>query len=248
MLSPLPYIRKVIYEKEHVPSDKLNEYPYSIPVVKQLEELELTERVTIIIGENGSGKSTLIEAIAQGLGFSPEGGSKDFNVKTAEEDYTVLHNHFKYIRSYKRPQDYYFLRAESFYNIASYMDEVRSYDEYGGKSLHWRSHGEAFMAVLTGRLRGKGLYIFDEPEAALSPQRQLTAIAQIHKVVQDDSQVIMATHSPIFMAYPGAQILFIQDGKLVEQKFEETDHFKTYDLFFKGHATLMDKLLNGSDH
>lgn len=243
MISPLPYIQSVRFDRSDLDASKTDKYPFSIPVIANLERLDFKNNVTIIIGENGSGKSTLIEGIARGLGFSPEGGNLNYNIQTSDQDVIVLHNYLKYARSFARPKDHYFLRAESFYNLATFIDEEGSTRDFDDKSLHWRSHGEAFMAILQKKLRGKGLYIFDEPEAALSPQRQLSALAIMHELVKDDSQIIMATHSPIFMAYPGATLLSIDDGQLVEITFEETDHYKIYDLFFKNHQGLLHNLL-----
>jgi predicted ATPase len=242
MLSEKPYLQKIIYNKQAVPAELTSQYPYNISFLSQLNELNFHPDVTFIVGENGAGKSTLIEALALGLGFSAEGGTRNFNVETATTT-SSLHQHFKFIRSYKKPSDYYFLRAESFFNVATYMDETHYLEGYGGKSLHAQSHGEAFLALLNHKLRGNGLYIFDEPEAALSPQRQLAAVSAIHQLVQKKSQFIIATHSPIIMAYPNALILWVNNEGIHPLKLEDTEHFKVYDLFFKDYQRLIRQVM-----
>jgi predicted ATPase len=149
----------------------------------------------------------------------------------------------KLVRGFVKPGDYYFLRAESFYNLATFTDEVGYLKGYGDKSLHSRSHGEAFMAILTQKLRGGGLYLFDEPEAALSPSRQLAALAAIHQLVQDGSQFIIATHSPILLAYPRAKILLVDDRGLSEMEYEETEHYSITRRFLNDHRNMIAGLL-----
>lgn len=243
MLSIKPYLKEIQYQKDRVEDTEV--YPFNIPFLQQLEKIAFHKDVTFIVGENGAGKSTLIEAIAQGLGFSKEGGTKNFNLETVDTT-SQLYQYFKFIRGFKKPSDYYFLRAESFYNVATYMDEVGYLRDYGGKSLHQQSHGESFFAVINNKLRGKGLYIFDEPEAALSPNRQLAAVAAIHQLVKNESQFIIATHSPIIMAYPNAKILLLNEQGIQEVLFEETEHFQTYDLFFKNYKGLIQNLIKES--
>src|SRR4051812_23422539 len=163
-------------------------YPYNIPAIRELGQVAFHPDVTFFVGENGAGKSTLLEAIALALGFSREGGTRNFNLSTAQSE-SPLHAVLKLVRGFRRPADGYFLRAESFYNVATYMDTLPGYlASYGGKSLHARSHGEAFMTLLTDKFRGKGLYLLDEPEAALSPSRQLAALRLIRELVGDASQ------------------------------------------------------------
>lgn len=218
------------------------EYPYTVPSVKFLEEIEFHPDVTFFVGENGSGKSTLVEAIAQYLGFNPEGGTRNVQLIQDEETTSGLHDELRGSKSYAKPTDYYFLRAESFYNIASYLDEIDSIRSYGGKSLHKQSHGEAFMSVLLHRLQGNGLYVFDEPESALSPERQLSTLVAMNKLVSQNSQFIIATHSPILMAYPNCIIYEIKSNGIHKVSFEETEHFKTYKMFFDNYEGLIHNL------
>lgn len=217
-----PYLRSLNFYSE-IDAD-WSQYPLSIPAVNDLDKIEFHPDVTFFVGENGAGKSTILEAIARVLGFPEEGGTKNVNYQTVGTT-SKLSQYLKPIRSHKKPKDGYFLRAESFYNVASYMDEVHYLDGYGGKSLHARSHGEAFLSILTDKLQGHGLYLFDEPEAALSPSRILTMIAIIDQLVKQESQFIIATHSPILLAYPNAKILQFSDQGIKEVQYEETDHF-----------------------
>ena len=176
--------------------------------------------------ENGSGKSTLIEAIAVAFGFNPEGGNKNTRFNT-EDSHSQLNEFIKIVKSFERPTDGYFLRAESFYNFASFMDTVPDFlYTFGGDSLHQQSHGESFMALLNNKLHGHGLYIFDEPEAALSPMRQIEALKRITELNEDESQFIIATHSPILLSYPKATIYEIKNGELNKVEYTETEHFR----------------------
>ena len=179
-------------------------YPFNLPVLRGLETLKLHPRVTFFVGENGSGKSTLIEALAVAWGFNAEGGSRDFSFGT-RASHSPLHDFVRPVRGPARPSDGFFLRAESFFNAATYVEEV-GVSGYGPISLHEQSHGESFFTLFEHRFRGHGLYILDEPEAALSPQRQLAFLARVHDLVRDDSQFIIATHSPIILGYPDALI------------------------------------------
>ncbi len=228
-LTAKPYLIDVTLQRDRI-SD-WGEYPFSLPVVRNLEKLSFHADVTYLIGENGSGKSTLLEAIAQLTGFNPEGGTKN-SLFTTRDTHSNLHEFLKAGKSFKSPKDGFFLRAESFYNLASYMDEVDYLGAYGGKSLHAQSHGESFLTVLTRKLRGGGLYLFDEPEAALSPSRQLAALAAIHRLVCADSQFIIATHSPILMAYPNAMILQLEEDGIRQVHYEETEHYQISRDFF----------------
>lgn len=225
------YLREVYKNKSEV--TRQNEYPYNLPAVQNLDSIEFHPNVTFLIGENGSGKSTILEAIAVAFGYNPEGGTKNFNFAT-ENSHSTLFNEIKLVKGIRSPKDGFFLRAESFYNVASYIDALdrdfcggpKLIQSYGGKSLHQLSHGESFLTLFMNRLGGHGLYILDEPEAALSPNRQMALLSRMHDLVIEDSQFIIATHSPILMAYPNAKIYSI-DQSYDCVKYEETEHYNT---------------------
>ncbi|HEY9102820.1 AAA family ATPase [Chitinimonas sp.] len=221
-------------------------YPHNIPAVRELGHLGFHPDVTFLVGENGSGKSTVLEAIAMALGYSQEGGTRNMQVQTADT-VSPLHRALRLARSFRKPRDGYFLRAESFFNVATYTDEAGYLGGYGNRSLHERSHGEAFMALLTGKFRGQGLYLLDEPEAALSPNRQLAALAVIHQLVQDDSQFIIATHSPILLAYPNAKILQFHGEGISEVAYEDTEHYAVTRDFLNHYPRRLAQLLADED-
>ena len=225
------YIIDVTLNRDTVPS--FDEYPFNLDALRNFDRLKLHPKVTYFIGENGSGKSTLLEAIAVALGFNPEGGTKNFNFGT-RETHSDLHRHLFVQRGIYRPSDGFFLRAESFYNLATNIDVLDEeggfgppiINSYGGRSLHKQSHGESFLALMTQRFGGDGIYILDEPEAALSPQRQLAILSRIHDLVRDSSQFIIATHSPILMAYPDSTIYECSPDGITETTYEETEHYQ----------------------
>ncbi|WBS05882.1 AAA family ATPase [Pseudoduganella sp. SL102] len=218
-------------------------YPFSLPAVRHLDKLAFHPAVTFIVGENGSGKSTLLEALAVALGYNAEGGSRNFNFGT-RASHSDLHEHVRIARGYRRPRDGYFLRAESFFNVATEVERLGiPLDSYGGRPLHEQSHGESFMALLTHRFRGQGLYLLDEPEAALSPQRQLAALARIHQLVKGGSQFIIATHSPILMAYPDARIYACLPDGLRRTDYEDTEHYQVTLDFLRNPRRMLDTLL-----
>jgi predicted ATPase len=240
------YLRAVRLVRDSVRD--LEVYPFSIPSIQSLDELELDAKVTFLIGENGSGKSTLIEAIAVLAGFNAEGGSKNFRFGTRRSE-SCLHQFMRPVRGHRRPRDGFFLRAESYFNVATEIERLdeepgapRIIDGYGGVSLHEQSHGESFLALANHRFRGHGLYILDEPEAALSPQRQLTLLSIINDLVEERaSQFVIATHSPILMAYPKALIYRLAPKGIERVAYEDTEHYRiTRDFlnsperFFKG--------------
>ncbi|MGI6093606.1 MAG: AAA family ATPase [Veillonellaceae bacterium] len=220
-----------------------NQHPFSIPVIRNLDYLDFDSRVTFILGENGTGKSTLLEAIAIAWGFNPEGGTKNFTFST-RNSHSELHEYIRLIRGVKKPKDGFFLRAESFYNLATEIDELRVGDAYSERSLHEQSHGEAFFAAFMNRFKGKGLYILDEPEAALSPMRQIAMIARIHDLVQQKSQFIIATHSPILLGYPNAKILQISNDSIDVVEYEKTDHYIVMKEFINNRKKMLKILLN----
>jgi len=217
-------------------------YPFNLPVVRTVDELEFHPKVTFLVGENGSGKSTLIEALAVAWGFNAEGGSTNFNFGT-RASHSELHNFVRPIRSAKRAKDGFFLRAESHFNVATYVDDIGAGGSYGGVSLHEQSHGESFFALLEHRFGGGGLYILDEPEAALSPNRQLSFLARLHELVNQKSQFIIATHSPIILGYPDAWIYQTTPSGLERVEYEDTDHFQVTRNFLNRRQTFLDVLL-----
>jgi predicted ATPase len=238
--------------RDKIPS--LSEYPFSIPAIGNLHSLDFEQPVTFFIGENGSGKSTLLEAIAVGCGLNPEGGSRNFRFST-RASHSGLKDYLRLTRSVRRVRDSYFLRAESYFNVATEIEALDRepafgppiIESYGGKSLHEQSHGESFFALLMNRLRGDGLYIFDEPEAALSPTRQLSFLSRLHELVRDGSQFLIATHSPILMAYPQAAIYLLAEGppRLVE--YRETEHYTVTRNFLTRTEQMLNVLLSDPD-
>lgn len=241
MISAKPYIKSLFFKDEDTKNK--NGYPYNIPAIRQCEEIKFHPDVTFLIGENGSGKSTLLEAIAIAYGFNPEGGTKSAQFEV-HNTHSSLHEEIKLSKSFKIPGDAYFLRAESFYNVATKAEEFGVLKSYGGKSLHEQSHGEAFLATLMHKLTGNGLYILDEPEAALSPARQLTAISLIHELVLQDSQFIIATHSPIIMAYPNATIYELSAEGIRQVDYKKTDHYLITKSFLDNPDISLDLLLD----
>ncbi|WP_245595264.1 AAA family ATPase [Fictibacillus gelatini] len=243
------YLRKLEVKRNNIPSFK--RYPFHLPAVKSLTELNFHPDVTYLIGENGMGKSTLLEAIAIAIGFNPEGGTFNFNFST-RDSHSELERYVRLIRGVARPKDGFFLRAETFYNVATNIEEMdsepfagnRVIDSFGGVSLHEQSHGEAFFATFSNRFRGNGIYILDEPEAALSPLRQLSMLAKIHDLVKRNSQFIIATHSPILMAYPDATIFELTEEGVQETSLEETNHYSIMKQFFENKERLLHHLLN----
>lgn len=231
------YINRI---KNLKPVNERTVYPYNIPSIANLNEFEFRKSVTFIIGENGSGKSTLIEAIAINAGFNAEGGSRNFNFQT-QNSHSDLFNYLKLIRSGYRNKDGFFLRAESFYNVATAIDEYLVAQYYGG-SLHERSHGESFLAMVHNRLSGNGLYIFDEPESALSITSQFNLLIQIKELVEKNSQFIIATHSPILMAYPDADIYCVTDRGLELTHYEDTEQYKLTKYFISNYNQMLSEL------
>ena len=205
--------------------DSFDRYPFSLPVVRTLDFIDLHPKVTFLVGENGSGKSTLLEAIAIALRFNPEGGSANFNFGT-RDSHSELHEYLRIAKGYRRQRNGFFLRAESWFNVATQIDELGVAEFYGGRSLHEQSHGESFMALLKNRFKPDGLYLLDEPEAALSPARQIEALSRVHELVLQDSQFVIATHSPILMAYPDALILHCGPTGIHPIRYEDTEHFR----------------------
>jgi len=225
-------------------------YIKDIPALKNLSDLMIQSNITFFVGENGTGKSTLLEAIAVAYGFNPEGGTKNFNFST-QDTHSSLSNAIVLVRGAIRPKDGYFLRAESFYNVASQIDSYERDDPgylsyYGGKSLHKQSHGESFLALIQNRFHREGLYLLDEPEAALSPQRQLTLLITICQLAKEGAQFIIATHSPILLGVPGADILSFDNGIVKHISYEDTESYQVTEMFINNKEYLLNQLLNES--
>ena len=231
-------------------------YLNDLPVVRHLrrEAVAFRAPVTFLVGENGAGKSTLIEALAIALGFNPEGGTRNFHFST-EDSHSPLCDHLRVVRSPRRARDGFFLRAESFYNVATNIDQmdreggsgVPVIDSYGGVSLHRQSHGESFLALVEHRFGGQGLYVLDEPEAALSPSGLLRLMCSLDRLVRQDSQLIIATHSPMLMAFPGAEVLEITEAGIRSVPYGETAHFQTMKRFLNAPERMLNYLLEEND-
>jgi predicted ATPase len=236
------FLKRITLRHENIPS--YHEYPFSIPSIKSFDKLDLNRNVTFFVGENGSGKSTLLEAIADKCEFNTAGGNRNnsYAVHAADAalgDYVTLSWMPKVTNGF-------FLRAESFYHFATHVDEtdMNGYKYYGGRSLHEQSHGESFLSLFLNRFKGNAIYLLDEPEAALSPQRQLAFLRIIHDLtVNGDCQFIIATHSPILLGYPDATILSFDDGGIEEVEYEMTDHYKITRYFLENRERFLKDIL-----
>ena len=220
-------------------------FPFTIPAFQHGISLELPTAVTFFVGENGSGKSTLLEALAEICGFNPEGGNRDHHREAREERSDLAQ---AILLSWQpKVTEGFFMRAESFYNFASYLEGVSDFMAYGGKSLHRQSHGESFLALFQNRFE-QGLYILDEPEAALSPQRQLAFLRIIHDLaVPRHAQFIIASHSPILLAYPGATLYQFEDDGIREVAYRETDHYRVTKDFLNSPERMLGYLFSDED-
>jgi len=216
------FLRSVQVRSERIPDP--GRYPFTIPALRRLQTLDFDPRITFLLGENGSGKSTLIEAIAVAAGFNAEGGSRNFNFSTRSSE-SDLWRCLRLIKTPRSPTTGYFLRAESFFNVATEIEKL-GYDHAYGGSLHEKSHGESFLALVENRFGPEGLYILDEPEAALSPSRQLVLLRHMHLLIKDGSQFIIATHSPILLAFPGALLYQLSETGIDKVDYEETEHYR----------------------
>jgi len=217
-------------------------YPFAVPAIQAFDRLTFDKPVTFLIGENGSGKSTLLEAIAVAWGLNAEGGSRDLRF-TTRESHSDLYKYLLLARGRHRAGDQFFLRAESFYNLATTIEDLGG-TRYGNISLHEQSHGESFLALVSNRFNGSGFYVLDEPEAALSPSRQMSLLALMHDLVTDGAQFVIATHSPILMAYPHATIFQMSDDGPFEIPYRETEHFLVTRRFLEDPETMLEIVLN----
>jgi len=237
-----PFVLEVILKRDVAPPPDV--YPFSLPVVRALDRLTLHPRVTFLLGENGAGKSTLLEGIAVAAGLNPEGGSRNLRFQT-RASHSSLSEYLRLVRGPVRPSDSFFVRSETLYTLATALEDPSLggvLQHYGDTSLHERSRGEALMALVTNRLGG-GFYLFDEPEAGLSPTRQLAFVAAMHQLVRRGSQLVLATHSPIILAYPDALIYELTAGQIVERAYEATDHYRVTADFFTHRGPMLKELL-----
>ena len=244
MISEL-FIRGLSIDWSRIPMDS---YLRGIPALASLESLEFECGATFLAGENATGKSTLLEAVAVAYGFNPEGGTLNYRFSTYD-DVSELGGAMKLVKGFRRPRAGYFFRAESFFNLASKAveyDQLRGRPSYGERDLHAQSHGESFLSFFQ-TFDGAGLYLMDEPEAALSPQRQLTLLIQMARMVRAGAQFIVASHSPILLGLPGARILGFDGGRISEVAYEDTDSFRVTRLFMDRREAMLRELLKDDD-
>ena len=243
-MSNAKYISSILFDN----SLSENSYLNDLSIIKYLaanKELKFSSNITFLVGENGTGKSTVLEAIAVAYGFNAEGGTKNFSFST-KDTHSGLSEHLTLTkRDYAK--DGFFLRAESLYNAATYIDEVKATHNYGNVSLHNQSHGESFLSIVQNRFSGNGLYLLDEPEAALSPMRLMTLIVEIDNLLKNNSQFIIATHSPILMAFPNAEILQFSESGIEKVKYYETEHYKTTKLFVEEPEKMIHHLIGSNN-
>lgn len=238
------FLKRITLQHERIPT--FRDYPFSIPSIRHLDQVDIKSPVTFFVGENGTGKSTLLEAVAEQCGFNTAGGGRNnyYDVHASESALG------KYIRLSWLPKvtNGFFLRSESFYQFASHVDDVGAQGAYGGRSLHEQSHGEAFLSLFLNRFTGRAIYLLDEPEAALSPQRQLSFLKVLHDLVSSgDSQFIIATHSPILLGYPDATILSFDEETIQEVTYEETEHYQLTRCFLENRERFLRELLYSED-
>ncbi|MCY9657617.1 AAA family ATPase [Paenibacillus chondroitinus] len=233
------FLKSVTIQKDKIIN--FTGYPFSLPLIKKMNTLDITSNVTFFVGENGSGKSTLLEAIAYQCGFNTAGGGRN-NTYYVESSEAALGNHVR-LSWFPKITTGFFMRAESFYEFATHIDQVGGYESYGGRSLHSQSHGESFLSLFKHRFKDKGIYLLDEPEAALSPARQL-ALLQIIKDLSGFSQFIIATHSPILMGYPDAQIINFDSNPITQISYEDTSHYQITRRFLENRNKVLSQLFD----
>jgi predicted ATPase len=238
-----PFLRRITLLEELADRSR---HPFDVRVFQHGIDLELRSNVTFFVGENGSGKSTLLEAIAKCSGYGAQGGGRDHNVAREDEGPPDLASALRLSWSPK-VTDGFFMRAESFFNFASYIDQVSNLSRYGGVRLHEQSHGESFLALFANRFK-KGLYILDEPEAALSPQRQLSFLKIIHDLdTAGQAQFLIASHSPILLAYPSAILLDLDGDRIAPVAYEDTAHYQVTKQFLDSPGRFLKHLFARDD-
>jgi predicted ATPase len=239
MLDTSLFIQGVKFDWNKIEEDS---YLREIDAIREMEYLEFHNNITIFVGENGSGKSTMLEAIAVNYGFNPEGGTKNYSFSTYDS-HSELCNAIRLSRGIRRAGGGYFLRAESFYNVATMEEEYSRGPGGRPQHFHEKSHGESFLALVQSSFRPGGLYMLDEPEAALSPQRQLTLLVEIDRCAREGAQFFIVTHSPILLGLPGAEILSFDNGALHAVEYEETDSYQVTEMFINNRELLLRRLL-----
>lgn len=233
------FIRSVIIDW-----NKIDRYSYlnDIEAIHGLNQLDFHQPITFFVGENGSGKSTLLEAMAIAAGFNPEGGTRNYSFSTYDS-HSELYNAIRLSRGYRKEKWGYFLRAESFYNVATQEEEYAD-TEHPSMEYHKQSHGESFLSLAQSNIRPNGLYFLDEPEAALSPQRQLTLLIEIYKCAQQGAQFFIVTHSPILLGIPDAEIYCFDDGPIHPCEYEDTDSYQVMEMYINNRQAFLRRLLN----
>ena len=232
------FIQGVIFEWDKIDDDS---YLKQIETLKGIERLDFDHPVTFFAGENGSGKSTLLEALAVAHGFNPEGGTRNY-VFSTHDTHSELYDAIRIVKGYRREKWGYFLRAESFYNVAT-QEEKYADPAHPAAKYHEISHGESFLALAQNHVRADGLYFFDEPEAALSPQRQLTLLMEIYRCAKEGAQFFIVTHSPILLGIPDAAIYCFDNGSIHLCEYEETESYQVTEMFINNRQMLLDRLL-----
>ena len=233
------FLQGVIFDWDRIDNDS---YLKRIKAFKGIQKLDFNKAITFFVGENGSGKSTLLEALAVAHGFNPEGGTKNY-VFSTHDTHSELCDAIRISKGYRKEKWGYFLRAESFYNVATKEEEYADLAHPSAK-YHEKSHGESFLALAQNYLKPNGVYFFDEPEAALSPQRQLTLLMEIHACARQGSQFIIVTHSPILLGIPEAQIIAFDEEGIHEYKYEETESYMVTEMFINNREQLLRRLLS----
>ena len=233
------FIQSVLFDWDKISDDS---YLTNIEALYKVEKIDFMKPIALFVGENGSGKSTLLEAIAVAHGFNPEGGTKNYCFST-HDTHSELCNAITIAKGYRKEKWGYFLRAESFYNVATQEEEYADF-AHPSEEYHNRSHGESFLKMVQNNIKPNGLYFLDEPEASLSPQRQLTLLAEIYRCASDGAQFIIATHSPILLGIPNAEIFSFDNGKIHTCRYEETESYKVTESFINNRERLLNNLLD----